>query len=160
MRKWSSFRWAAGYHLSLNGRLLIGHKVDICLESLISGQTDFYLMLAWSYQQGLSDSPEFGDVAHEDSVDEDGGPIRFYFQLNFSGNLGKLNPGVFFHLDCDALFFSGAHRNLLHEVEVSPLAHGDIVIAGKEEKLFGSLQFAQVADILTVDPDARGVFAF
>src|SRR5579863_5193418 len=158
--KRSSFRWAARHHVSFHGRFLVGYKIDLCFEGLISRQTDFYGVFARGDQQRLPDPREFGDVANEDAIDEYSGAIGFHVQLNFRGDLGQLNPGVFLHLYVKALFLSGAHRNFLHEIQISALTHGNFVITWEQEKFFRSFQLAQIADVLAIDPDARSVLDF
>jgi hypothetical protein len=48
----------------------------------------------------------------------------------------------------------------LEEIQISSLAHCDVVFAGKKQELFRSFQLAQITDVLAVDPDAGGVFDF
>jgi hypothetical protein len=44
--------------------------------------------------------------------------------------------------------------NLLREIHVSALANHDFVLAGEKKNFFRSLEFAEIADVLAVDPNA------
>ena len=146
LRKRSSFRRTARHHLSLNRRLLIGHQIDIGLESVIPGQTDFDFVLSRRDQQGLAGTFEFGYVTDEDAIHKHRRSIWFHFQLNLGGDCRQGHPGVFFHLYPNSLLFSGANGNVLLEIEISTLLYGNVVFARKQQEFFRSLQFVEVAD--------------
>jgi hypothetical protein len=127
---------------------------------VIPGQTDFDFVLSRRDQQGLAGTFEFGYVTDEDAIHKHRRSIWFHFQLNLGGDCRQGHPGVFFHLYPNSLLFSGANRNVLHEIQISTLLYGNVVFARKQQEFFRSLQFVEVADVLTIDPDAGSVFNF
>src|SRR5712671_5975517 len=97
-------------------------------------------------------------MAHKNAVHKYGGTIWLYIQLDFGGYTREGNPGIFLHFHGDGLLGSRTDGKLLLEIQISALAHGDLVLAGEEQQFFRPFQFLQVSDVLTVEPDTRSFF--
>src|SRR5208282_5256876 len=154
------FHRPALHHIRLNRRLLIGDKINFRIEIPVAWQADLDLVLSRCNQQGTAHSLKLRDVPHVDSIDKDRGTIRLHVELDLSRNFRQGNPRVFLHLHVEGLFFSRLHSYFLIEVEISSLAHGDVVFTRQQQKLFRSLQLVEIANILSVDPDAGSVLDF
>src|SRR5215469_13427171 len=86
------------HQVGLNLEFLIGRKIDLGAEALITRQADGYLPVARRDQQTLSDASELTNVANELAVDEDCGTIGRYCKLDLRNNRRHPEAWVSNHL--------------------------------------------------------------
>src|SRR5882762_1050223 len=102
----------------------------------------------------MTETVQLTDMAHEIAVQENRRPFRPHIQFYFSPRFlfGKLKPGVPLHYRMDLQCHARLDCDLSAEIAITGLPDQNFMLAGQKPESRRSLELAQVADVLPIDP--------
>src|SRR5207244_64310 len=111
-------------------------------------------------QHSSSNPGKLVDIADKTTVEKDRGPVGCNLELDFRCYVGKLNARVSLHFHCEGESLIWLYDHIADEVRISRLTHCNGMFSRQQEDLLVVPELTQVADVLPVNPDARGLLYF
>src|SRR5579864_2421509 len=112
-------------------------------------------MRTGSYQHASAHAFKFRDVSHEQPVHKDRSSRRVDLELYGRLHCGHHSRRRFRHHHANDLFLSRLYVYAFGEVLVAILTDCDRMFAGQKKNSLRSLEFLEIADVASVDPDTE-----
>src|SRR5882762_2602925 len=142
------------YQVCLEREFLTRKQGKFGFKALIPAQGNLDRVLPGGHQHPVTEAVELTDVTHEIAVQENRRSLRPHIQSYFSPRFlfRKLKPGVPLHYRVDLQCHSRLDGDLSVEIAIPGLPDQDFMLAGQKLECRRSLQLAQEADVLPIDP--------